>query len=236
MNDKTLIVYASPACIPEKFPQQSLIGEIKPLLGYLNSNKPIGSPGNYQVCSALREFHSNTFYTTQPFSTSIKFDKDGQVSSPHLNWFDHRPKSFENSYSFNFDMGWVFFAEDPVKMYVTPPFMHKTTSSNDGFLASGAFDISKWFRPVNYTYNLFPGHNEMSLTEGDASAYYTFITDKKVIIKNFAMNQELFNTMTTCSSISSLHPFRKLSERYTKFKNGNLDKYVLKNIKQNLID
>ena len=101
---------------------------------------------------------------------------------------------------------------------------------------SGSYDISSWFRSYMFTHQLWPGNNVFETEEGDPAVYVSFDTDKKIVFKQFVLTDALFNYSTACVNYKLIKSFAPFSELYYKFKNGNLHKMVIKEIKDNLVE
>lgn len=236
-----IVVYWAPSSYPNLQGRMALLNmKPIPLINYLvkQKNKKATADESYQSCTAFREEFNNSYFLTYPVSTSIEFDENGSVKkdNPDSGWYIDRASSFENSYAVDLDLGIVFFSEESLKMRITPPFMHKTQMSDYGFMMSGGFDISSWFRSYQFTHQLWPGVNNLKTIEGEAAAYVFFDTNKKVILKQFLLTDKLFNYIQACVDYKKIKKFIPFSELYYKFKEGNLNKLVLNEIKKNLVE
>jgi hypothetical protein len=158
-----------------------------------------------------------------------------QATSTNNLWIP-RPGAFDNSYTVNYDFSWLFFCEESLELRETHPYMHQVESSKTSYLSSGSLDIGKWFRPMNLTYILWPNETVLSFKKGDIAAYFEFVTDKKVILKQFDLTPELYKLVNQVTSLKELFPNQSLIELYNRFTKGNVDKLILKHIKNNLIE
>jgi hypothetical protein len=236
-----IIVYWAPASFPNLQGRFALFNlNPQPIINDFvkRKNKNSKAEESYQSCTAFREEFKNTYYINYPVSTKININDFGIIdkSCEDSPWYIDRPSSFENSYALDLDIGLLFFSEHPLKIKFSPPFMHKNKSSNFGFIMSAAYDISSWFRAYMFTHQLWPGVNSFETVEGEPALYVSFDTDKKIIFKQFVVTDKLFEYSIACVNYKNIKPFVPFSELYYKFKNGNMHKMVLNEIKKNLVE
>jgi hypothetical protein len=212
----------------------------KSISSYIIKNRAKKSlPANtYSSCSAFKKQFKNGYYFNYPLTTEIKFDDNGDLirDTNDINFYLPRESSLANSNAADLDLGFLFFSEDDLEIIATPPYFHKTKTSETCFVTSGSFNISKWFRPVILTHQTFPGHKTISTTEGEPSIYIFFDTENEIQFKKFVLNEKLYDYSKNCAELKITHPFLSLEEIYRRFKNGKVDKMILKEIKENLID
>jgi len=208
----------------------------------LASTLPVGNDGkdgNYRHCSAFPDVLRNTYTVFHPITTTAVFS--GDFNDPVLKstnqdmWFS-RSSALKNHYTADLDFGWLFFAEESLKIKVTPAYFHNTSDSKTGFIASGVFDIGRWFRPVKLTYILWEKNNSISITKDEPIFYIEFLTDKKIVFKHFEATNELSSISDQVVASSNFLRFQPLSYRYNRFIKSNRHKRILKLIKDNLLE
>jgi hypothetical protein len=229
-------VYWSPLVFPNKSTLINLMWQPPTnVQTILPSGKNIKN--SYRSCSALPELLRNTYAILHPKTTSVVLNgpfENPTLSSEDPHWF-HSTNSLENCYRVDYDAGWIFFAEESLKIKVTPPYLHNTEASKTGFIGAGSFDIGKWYRPVTFAYNLWPGKNTMSFIENEPAMYVEFETTKKVVLRQFEMTQELFEVSQQTVGFKNIIPGLSLDKLYEKFIGSNRHKRVLNLIKQNIL-
>jgi hypothetical protein len=197
-----------------------------------------GDHGNYRACSALINMSKNIYTVRHPVTTQVTCL--GTPETPTLEFdldvWTVRSPALKNCYSMNYNFGYLFFAENPLEIRVTPAYLHDTSDSKTGFVSSGSFDIGQWFRPVNLTYILWEGKSELKLTEGDPVFYIEFLTDKSITLKHFDCTDELMSIASQVANSNSFMRFKPLTYRYKRFMESNRNKQVLKLIKDNLLE
>lgn len=193
---------------------------------------------NYRRCVGATNFLKQTYTFINPLDTEVKIE--GEFGNPQIiatqDVWNIRPAPLKNRYAIDYDYRWLFFSEESIVMKQTPPYMHNTSERPTATVATGAFDISKWFRPVNATFILWENENTLKLKNGDPLFYLEFQTEKKIILKHFEVTSEIMNLSVQLTDHKNFFPFEPLSKLYNRFTSGHRDKRILKLIKDNLLE
>lgn len=235
--EKTLTVYWSNFSLPDRLQRTNLI--VEPPIRLMQSfHKEVSQDPNkenasYKMCFGAKNLHKNTFVIKSPFDVNAKII-DSVIYEP-FNLLNLRSSTYENAYSLEYDFQWIFFAEESVEIVQTPPYMHKTEASKYGIPASGSFDISKWFRQINATYNLYSNVNEFKIIKNEPIFYIDFRTDKKVILKQFDITLDLYQLAIDSANLKKFFPLESLDVLYNRFTRSNRNKKVIKEIKKTLL-
>jgi hypothetical protein len=197
----------------------------------LQSLPPKGT-SNYTGCKAVSTYYNNSYVLYHAVNSSVVPStlKDGEYGL-----WDIREGSFQNSYTVDYDHAWVFFAEEPVVIELTPPYMHQTVTSHYGHITAGAYDISQWFRPLTLTYQLWQDQNYLEVKKGEAAAYFHFHTNKKVVLRQFEMSDEIRSIAFQSVELKQVLPNLPLTDLYSRFTRSKRDKNVLRLIKERLL-
>lgn len=195
--------------------------------------KEFGKP-SYKICSGAKNLFQNTFVIKSPFDVDAKITETAIYEPNQL--ISLRVPTYEGAYSIDYDFNWVFFSEESVEIVQTPPYMHSTQASEYGILASGSFDISKWFRTINLTYNLHQGVNTFNAKKDEPLCYIDFRTKKRVILKQFELTPDLHSLAFAASDLKEFFPFESLETLYNRFTRSNRHKKVMQEIRKNLLD
>lgn len=148
----------------------------------------------------------------------------------------HEP-TMRNRWLVNYLHPIVFFTpEDSLIASMTPPYFEQTESQKYGAIVPGEFDIGKWFRPMNFEFQLWEGVDELRVASGDALGYVQFNTDKKVVLKKFNLNNQLNKITGSLIHVSPFRRFMRLSERYKMFEQSKLKHQILREIRQELME
>ncbi len=243
----TLEIYWSVWCNPNAASDRVLLDlEPKSLMYDIIKNKPKNTkvpnsnrlqPGNYQSCTALHEFTKNIFILKSPISAKVKVNENGEIlhDQETSQLFNERISSLENSFSVDFDMGIIFFSKESVNITITNPYMHKTSFLNEGYIVSGKYDISKWFRPIPIIYQLWEGNSEIHIEKNSPLAYLSFETEKKIKFTQFLITDKLINYAQSCMNHKVIMPFEPLLRLYQKFEQSGLSRMVIKEIENHII-
>ena len=236
----TITVYWGAKTVPQRQTFVNLLWGPPVLLSKtLPLGRADGRVGNYRSCIALTNMIQNTYAFIHPLSHSVTISgEDGNLTlDAELDVWLKREMPLQNRYGIDYDFGWLFFSEESLKIRVTHPYFHNTSAGKTAFLSSGSFDIGKWFRMISMSYILWEGHNTITVTAEEPALYIEFLTDKKVILKQFECTPELNEISTQVVDASNLGMGKKsLEYRYDKFFKANRHKRVLKLIKENLLD
>ena len=178
-----VVVYWSVFAQEKVVDRQSLLCEPpKNFIKEYSVNRVKENKLNYTACKSYLDYFKNTYILSHPLDISV--DLNNHFSSPFFSWFSQKPPSFHDSLTVDYDVSWIFFSESSVSMEVVPPFAHKTSAANQGFVTAGSFDISKWFRPVFLTYQMFPNQSGLVFKQGEPACYVKFNTSSKVVLNN----------------------------------------------------
>ena len=189
---------------------------------------------SYKACSAAKNLFQNTFVIKSPFDVDAKITDNIVYEKNQL--ITLRNPTYENIYSVEYDFSWIFFSEESVEIVQTPAYMHQTLASKYGIAASGSFDINKWLRPINATFNLHKDINEFKVKKDEPLFYLDFKTNRKVILKQFDLTLDLYNLANATAELKQFFPFESLETLYNRFTRSNRHKKVMQEIHKNLLD
>ena len=234
----TVIVYWAAKTIPQRQTHAQLLWGPPVSVSKLLPNGT-GKPGNYRSCAALTPMLKNMYAFVHPLTHNARIT--GSHDTPLLEadldiWVPQRNDPLKNCFGLDYDFGWLFFCEESLEVKVTPPYFHKTSVSQTAYVASGQFDIGKWFRSVSLAYILWEGERSLSITAGEPALYIEFLTNKKVILQPFECTEEINSIANQVVDASQLGMNKtSLQHRYDMFFRSNRHKRVMKLIKENLL-
>lgn len=194
---------------------------------------------NYINCRGLPNLYKNTFLVTSPINADISIntiDDKCYPSGEGSQFFIEENRPFEDMNRIDLDFSYIFFSEESLEIAQIPPFIHKTTFSEDAFIASGSFDISKWFRPLFPSFIFWKDRSQLKLKKDEPLFYFDFKTEKNVVLKQFEFTQEIFEIMAGSISYRNANPLSSLQNLYDRFASSKKSKKLIKLIKENLID
>jgi hypothetical protein len=192
-----------------------------------------------ELCPSIKKYMKNTFFIKSIYDYNFEISEDKNVTSNSYN------QSFFNNHVlvrstsdklFSFSQKHVFFTEEKTLEMSTGilPFLEDNNITKKCITIPGTLDIGKWFRSTDFAFFLKNNNNKFEIQEDEIYQYIRFYTDKKIIFKQFKINEKLSKYL---SDISNAKEFRKikprvLEEYYQMFKNK---KHIIKEIKNNLI-
>lgn len=176
--------------------------------------------------------HSEFSYDfTNPDNPNVTFVKGIYAEA-------YKPSGIYGGAYVSIALRWLFFAEEEVTIMTNSPMFHEPTDIvKQGMVPSGRYDPSKWFRPLSYEIQMYHEKGYVTINEGDPLFYLEVLTDRPIIMKRFAVNQKLAEYHRHCTN--ALHHFgvlRPLTEKYQQFKASHMDKMVLQEIKNTLVE
>jgi hypothetical protein len=148
-----------------------------------------------------------------------------------------RPSSFNGYVNMTVNMGWIFFADEPLLAKFTAPYFPPTYPVEGAILSAGEFDIGSWYRKFELDYHLPIDATELKFKQNELLAFIEFKTDKKIVFKRYILTEHLRQLYIESSNSPVRYGRKKpLSYRYEMFKNAKVKEQILTEIKKNLID
>jgi hypothetical protein len=191
-----------------------------------------------QMCPSVKDYMKNTFFIKSIYDYSFYITEDKKVLSNMYNqkfFDDHVVVRDINEQIFSFSQTSVFFTEEKsLLMSAINPYMENNNITKKCITIPGSIDIGKWFRTTDFAFFLKKEYNDFSIKEEEIFQYIKFYTDKKIIFKQFKVNQKLREYLNDVNNAknSRILKSRKIEEYYNMFKNK---KQIIKEIKNNLI-
>ena len=193
-------------------------------------------------CPAFNDNYKNTFLVRNVVDSKFTWNDTEKMWEIPTKFQVHpalgvRMPYMENRMALITGMVWLFASEEPLEMEVIPPYMHQTEASKYGVVVSGKFDIGSWYRPVMAEYLLWEGVDRLQIKEDDPYFYIRFNTDKKVVLKRFANNEDIYKH--TVSIVQTKYIFGKLpalDKLYRYFAKTKTKQIMLQKIKNAVIE
>ena len=191
----------------------------------------------YLKCPAFQDYYKNTFIIKSPVDIKLNINKDGEnfhINSPNntQEFFDRfiHVRHDENKLylTLSIQIQYVFISKDSVMVEVLPTNFHNTSFRGNINLIGGTFDISKWYRPVDFTFEVIDGCNTIDIKRGDPLMYVRFNTNNKVKLEEQEYNEELIQTVNACLDTKYYKPNNTMQENY------NIAEKVINKIKNKL--
>lgn len=241
---KKIKVYWAPFLEPSETNKNLIYNDPISLFNKISKfrNKKTDQNSSMFACPVVNEQYSNIFCFSNPLKSHYKL-KMGNDSGAIVMPLDQNSMrtnsvvkaSLNNNIMFEYEPKWIFFAEESVDMVTSAPYFTNAPHTQYGVMTPGKLDISKWFRVINIQFNLWPGVDEFIINKDEPLFYANFITNKKVELIRFEMNEYLVKHARTIASSGEWEPRIPLSDRFNRFKASRTNELVLKEIKRQVI-
>jgi hypothetical protein len=150
--------------------------------------------------------------------------------------FRERPSSYEGYVNIGYNLGWMFFADEPVNARWMPPYFPTVTPTPNSIFTIGKYDIGQWFRPTNIDYHVPIEAEKFTVKTGDPLAFLEIETEKAVRFQRFTMTQEINQLSQEFTDSPTNYGQRKtLAQRYQMSKRAGMPALVLSSIRKNLV-
>lgn len=186
---------------------------------------------NVKRCPSFVNLAKNTFFIENPITNDFTI-ANGQINYKEGSMFvDGQGRD-----TMVYGMSYLFFSEDDLEILMTPPYLSKTNYDKYAKLIPGRFNISKWFRPINLEMMFVGDGRHFRVEEHEHLAYFSFLTDDKVVLKRFDLNENLRKLANTCATVSGWWSDVPLIKRYDRFLKTKTNKVVMAEIKKQLVE
>jgi hypothetical protein len=233
MSDSS-IVYWALFVEPNKFAERALLTE--PPKQVMSDLKHIYNPNSGVFrCPSVKEKHLNTFVYKLPFEVTVSTMGGTGFYSQYDN-VTPRPPMYKEGFSFDINYQLIFYSFEDLMLQTSPPYFHQTSYSSLGHIPSGQFNIGKWFRPSAPNVSVFPKIDVFKAIKDDPLIYYNFVTDKRVVLKQFFLTDLLLNIALDSVDHKQFIPNQPLQDLYNRVTKGKVNKVIQKEILDNLLD
>ena len=184
-------------------------------LGKGENKFPQGGINGHMKCPAFKDFLYNCYVLLFPYDLHLRLNPVSQSfsiieSSVDLDsemilvrwgqqYADTRVVISLNPYI-------LFDATEDVLMEVSPAFLHAVEPRLQCLTpVPGAFNIGRWFRPIDFTFELSMTNQDIELHKGDPLIYLRFKTpnNESIRISQHPFNAEYSRRALECSAIAS---------------------------------
>lgn len=195
---------------------------------------------NYIDCPAFQHTVRNTFVIRNSIDMDIVISTTGiaptDSSSFEAASFWLMKNNSRNLPVVNYHLNYVFFSED-LEISTTPAYMHDTEFQTKLTYIPGAFNIGKWFRPIEGAFEA-KSNNKLALqiSAGDPMYYLKCHTDDRIKFQRFELTPKLYQMSMGCMTHKKLKLHSSLKYLYSMFHTTLANRVILKEIKRNIIE
>lgn len=183
----------------------------------------------YMRCPAFLDFSKNVFVIRAPFDMEIKIDRAKKYLTTNMSqevydaYCQNRGNeifSDNDPYMITLPPNYIFYSDESVMIESIPAYLHKNTSIDNLRLIPGTYDISKWFRPVDFTVEVLDDTIPIKIKRDDPLFYIRFITKdgSKVEMERFIIDETMNKIMYACVNTKLQTPNLTLETLYQKAK------------------
>lgn len=200
-------------------------------------------------CPAVTNYLKNTFRIRSPFDYNIRWG--GSQSDPAFASTMRDQKFFEDCVcvrdgatgflSFRFAQ-MCFVTEEPSLVIEQKHAGYSVSDfTKNVSVLEGAFDIGKWIRTLDLTFFINHPNYLVDIKRGDTLYYIKFHTQHKVNLRKFHLTPEFEDivdqiVLTQRSSNHKNIGINKMEKYYNFLKQSKYKKYILKLVKQNVLE
>ena len=218
-----------------------LYTEPKPLLTDLLPERGPENPHDFFACPAFHKHAANTFVVRSTVDVHVGIVPEGftaqdEHSKTTGQMFSYMHPTRRGYRTVLFDHRMLFFAERPVTLATYPAFMHRTEAQTKLCYVPAAYDVSRWLRPLQGTFEVPESVDAVRIRQDDPLYYAKFETTEKVRLVRFQTVPELLGITHGCVHYKLFRPRSSLDKVYAAFTQAKLHKRTLRLIRENLLD
>ena len=176
-------------------------------------------------CPAFQDYVKNTFVIKSPFDFAISvnrknnsIDVEGLPEKIGTKFIVNRVNDIGplSPFAMSVPPVYLFYSNDDIMLESIHPFMEINDSVSNTMLVPGTYNISKWIRPIDFSFEVKDDNKKIRIKRGDVLFYVKFKTndDSKVELKRVSMNEELTNVMGSCFGVKNIIPNLPLKTLY----------------------
>ncbi len=211
-------VYWCPATIGLKLFSDNEITFFEPsLLAKEIADSREGS--EYLKCPAFIDYCRNVYVIRAPFDLTINVDakeKQLYVNGTNQAYFEEffrnrgDERSVNDPYMVTAPPRYLFYSMDSVEIEAMPAFLQANQSIENTNLIPGRFNIGKWMRPIEFTFELKEHTKQINIKRGDALFYVRFTDTKnpnaKIVLERVIMTKEMTYAIQGCVRVKDVIP------------------------------
>lgn len=198
-------------------------------------------PGtNFYPCPAFKQQIQNSFRLQFPFDYNLLFSNGNISSNMHDQTFFNTVLNIRSMPDklLSFNLFYLFIAEESLNIDVTGCYFSDNDFVNKTMIVPGQFDIAKWVRPIDCAFIVKNNVDKIDIKTGDDFLNVKFLTDEKVTLKKFFPTKKLETLIS--HNVTARHYKSKMVEPlkyyYDLYRNAKMHKYIIKEVKDNLME
>lgn len=205
-----------------------------------------------RLCPAVKNALQNVYYFESPISDNFKIplhqvEMINQIPNSQIFFLDTpdskfpisipRTRESEDYYNYVYGISWFLFADQPVDLRFSSPYLPPSSPIKNAAVVPGQYNIGLWYRPINLELIAPKNSDVFAINQGDPLAYFEFMTDKKIIFKEYQLTELLLEMSQAGPETTAFtDKIKNLPYRYSLTKKSKFDEKVLFEIKNNVIE
>lgn len=223
------------------------IHDLNSIVGEMEGNIPGRSTGIIN-CPSITGHLKNTFRVKSNLNYDLTWDDNGFTSSQKNQDFFNKfvkIRDFKTGLVTINTLNLIFFTEEQsLVMEVKNAAYAKNDFRSKTLFTEGSFDIGKWYRPSEISFFFINKNSTVNIRYDDSLFYVKFLTNKKVRLKKYHLTQNLAdrvagfndNRENITDNFKDIKFINKLQKYYDAFEQSRYKSYILKEIKNNLME
>lgn len=198
--------------------EDAIFFEPEPIIDYLSTNR---KGTEILKCPAFLDYYKNTYLIKAPIDLTFT------VSGSHIDCQNLYPQDYlekiflnrhqpENLYS-TVSLAWyyMFYSNESVMIEVIPPTWHKNSFQNNINVIGATFDISKWYRPLEFAFEIIDDTQPIVIKRGDPLYYVRFNTLEKVKLVKQETSEKIEELSVMCTGLKTFIPNNSMRKNYS---------------------
>lgn len=201
-----------------------------PVLPSVIRNRSVAHNNHFTKCPAFKDYYKNVYMVTSPVDMELIYDKTtGFLSNvpQDQGFFDavvqHRGDAIgkDDPFLMSLAFSYLFVADSDCMIEQIPATMHNSDISKRVNLICGTFNIGKWFRPVEFSFEVNDFSKPIKIKRGEPLFYIRFVpkNGEKVNLVHKSMPTDTLEVVKACLFVKDsklrlpLNTLYKLAER-----------------------
>ena len=176
-------------------------------------------------CPGITGYFKNTFLVRSPLEFTVNVKPDVKTvgidrfdQKFYIEWVIRRPNDFVNPERPIVTLGakMVFVADEDIIIEALPAMMHDCPAIRNIRVIPGTYNIHRWMRPVDFTFEVLDSSQPLEFKIGDPLFYIRFIDPKgrKVELERIEQTDEALKTMYGMVVLKNYMPKVQLDKLY----------------------
>jgi hypothetical protein len=186
-----------------------LLIEPTPALFEIAKSRTPTSDNHFLKCPAFIGYYKNTYVIKSPVDIELRYDNATrrlQVYPQEQEFFDanvtYRGNDIDikDPFLMSIFLGYLFIADKDCTVELIPAFMHDSEFISKTRIVCGYFNISRWYRPIELSFEFKNQSDVIKIKRDDPLAYVRFISDddEKVTLTRKEFSEEALDAVATC--------------------------------------